>query len=606
MKKMDWNQMEIIMYQPELYLMSAIMLILTYGTLYNASRKHRYPVMTYGIGYLCIQTLIITLALTGNGAASMPAWGPSIANVGILNGTLIVDTFATFVKTIVLIGTTITLLITIKYTLNKKMAARINEYMILILFGTLSALLLVSSFDLLSLYLAIELQSLSFYVLAAFQRNNEFSSEAGLKYFILGALSSGLLLFGESIIYGLTGITNFEELTKFLAGPETSMISEMKIGIPIGLSFISVAFLFKLSAVPFHLWTPDVYEGAPTSVTAYFAITPKIAILGLLIRLYMYTFYDWIESWQQIIMISALLSMFIGTLGAINQMKIKRLYAYSSIAHVGYLLIGLATGTIESIEAVLIYITLYVVVVMGTFSILLVMAKENFSIQKNYGYGYGYGNAYGNGYGNGNGNGYGYGNVNGNGNGNGIYKPTERYLNYVTEGQGELRKKLIQGNPMWEPKEYLRREGKRSLKLSETRGKIIKSGKHINEFSGLAKTNPILAFTAAMIFFSNAGIPPLAGFYGKLNVFLAAIENMQYVLALGGILCSVIGTFYSIRLVKIVYFHSIKEQTWQFYQSISKENGLVLGLTLAFTLFFCFAPSYLFLCAHSAALSLCI
>lgn len=684
---------------PELFFVSAILIILVYGTLYNASAYYKYPILTRSVGYLSIQSLLITLFLIINS----PKAGP--LSVVIFNNVLIIDDFTLFVKTIVLIGALATILISFNYTLNQKMSARINEYMVLILFSTLSMLLVISSFDLISMYLAIELQSFSFYVLAAFQRNNEFSTEAGLKYFILGALASGLLLFGESLIYGFTGLTNFEELTKlFAVVPETthimsftsnSVVVEQGLSIlnltyieilSIGLFFIIIAFLFKISAVPFHLWTPDVYEGAPTSVTAFFSITPKIAILALLLRLCMYTFYDFIESWQHLIIFSSFLSMFIGTLGAINQNKIKRLFAYSSIAHVGYLLISLATGTIESIEALLIYAVLYTLTIINVFSIILVMSKENFNINETENIPY-------------------------------IkYQPTSNYINNITETydtpnyikntnnlsgssvaysyatsplnkneeQNDQKSKfnkfipnlphnlsffqsklniiqneniekisteilenqyklkinyasLIQGNPIWNPyhsskqikiKTLLKQENLNNTNLQKTAyfktSDIIPNNqfipfndigpkekkntyiKHITDLSSLAKTNPILALTAAIIFFSNAGIPPLAGFYGKLNVFLTAVENSMYFLALSGILCSVVGTFYSIRLVKIIYYHSISNTNWHFYQPISKENAIVLALTFFFTIFFFLAPSFLFITAHSAALSLCL
>lgn len=621
------NHFKIII--PEFFFVSAIFIILVYGTLYNASAYYKYPILTNIIGWLSIQTLLITLYLIIN----CPCAQSSATSITIFNNVLIMDDFTLFVKSIVLIGAISTILISLKYTLNQKLSARANEYMVLILFSTLSMLLIISSFDLISMYLAIELQSLSFYVLAAFQRNNEFSTEAGLKYFILGAISSGLLLFGESIIYGFTGLTNFEELTKLFA--VTSQITPGTIEVPflttgflnwtfveiinIGLIFILIAFLFKISAVPFHLWTPDVYEGAPTTVTAFFAITPKIAIIALLLRLCMYTFYDLIDSWQHLIIITAFLSMFIGTLGAIQQNKIKRLFAYSSIAHVGYLLISLATGTIESIEALLIYAVLYTLTIINIFSIILIMSRENFDTPwsvytKNITV-----------------------------KSKGLYKNSlDEYsalfedtqvktianthkisknvqtlpetlsfkaskINLLKEPYQKYKwhfANLIEGNPIWNPYHSLK-----PIDFFHDLGPKEKknvSAKHITDFSALSKSNPLLAFSAAIIFFSNAGVPPLAGFYGKLNVFLAAVENSMYFLALVGILCSVMGAFYSIRLVKIVYYHSMSESAWPFYQPISKENAIVLALTFFFTLFFFLSPSFLFLTAHSAAISLCI
>jgi NADH-quinone oxidoreductase subunit N len=624
---------------PELFFVNAIFILLLFGTFYNASAYHKYPIMTYSIGYLSIQSILITLFLILNA---------EIGSVGmhtvILNNVLILDDFTLFVKVIVLLSTLATLLISFSYTVNRWMSARICEYMILILFSTLSMLLVISSFDLISMYLAIELQSLSFYILAAFQRNNEFSTEAGLKYFILGALTSGLLLFGESLVYGFTGLTNFEELTKLLSVGvsndslvETSFLIETTYTeitpVLIGVFFILMAFLFKIGSVPFHLWTPDVYEGAPTSVTAFFSITPKIAVLALLLRLCMYTFYDLIESWQYLIICCAFLSMLIGTLGAINQNKIKRLLAYSSIAHVGYILVGLATGTIESIEALLIYSVLYTLTVLNIFSVLLASPTwektEAFSSDIH------------------------LGDINTQTHSSGAkritFTPTLKYLNLhcsdlsdsantTIKGVNTVRfpslpdslvfashsffiKKnessfLILGHPGWDP--FLEKKTSAEVPLTKSFSLNINRSnyinwknsisyiKHIADFSSLAKTNPILALTAAIVFFSNAGIPPLAGFYGKLNIFLTAVENSMFFLAFSGILCSVMGAFYSIRLVKIIYFHSMVNEPWPFYQSISKENALVLAFTFFFTLFFFLTPSLLFLTAHSAALSLCL
>jgi NADH-quinone oxidoreductase subunit N len=232
-------------------------------------------------------------------------------------------------------------------------------------------LLLVSSYDLLALYLAIELMSLSFYILAAYKRNSEFSGEAGLKYFILGAFSSGLLLFGTSMIYGFTGLTNFEDLAKVLTGIQGVSDSVSYNGILIGITFVSVALLFKVGAAPFHMWAPDVYEGAPTPVTAFFSIVPKVAIFALLLRLFYFTFHDFIGFWQPIFLYTGVLSMIVGSIGALYQKKIKRLMAYSGIANVGYMLIGLGAGTVESMAGLIIYLIVYIVMMIAFFSFVL-------------------------------------------------------------------------------------------------------------------------------------------------------------------------------------------------------------------------------------------
>ena len=310
---------------PELFFVTAITIILLYAVVYSPSANHKYPIMTTIVGWLSVQTLSIAVLLVVD--TPMP---PIVA----FSGALITDDFTALIKTIILLSALSSILISFDYIKGQRLNS--FEFVILILFSTLSMLFMVSSYDLISMYLAIELQSLSFYVIAAFQRNsserNEFATEAGLKYFVLGALSSGLLLFGESLVYGFTGITNFEELAKLLlAFGDSSIVLAEKgsdisggahdTAVVIGLLFILVAFLFKLGAVPFHMWTPDVYEGAPTAAMAFFAITPKIAILALLLRLCLYTFYDLIEAWQEIIIVCSLLSMFVGTFGALNQKK---------------------------------------------------------------------------------------------------------------------------------------------------------------------------------------------------------------------------------------------------------------------------------------------
>jgi NADH-quinone oxidoreductase subunit N len=232
-------------------------------------------------------------------------------------------------------------------------------------------LCLVSTNDLLALYMSIELMSLSFYILASYKRNSEFSGEAGLKYFILGAFSSGLLLFGISLIYGFTGLTNFEELAKVLTGINSMTNTVSYSGILAGLLFLSISLLFKLAAAPFHMWSPDVYEGAPTPVTAFFSIVPKMAIFALLLRMFCSTFYDFLGFWQPIFLYTGVLSMIVGSLGALYQKKIKRLMAYSGIANVGYMLIGFSAGTVESMSGLILYLLIYVVMTIAFFSFIL-------------------------------------------------------------------------------------------------------------------------------------------------------------------------------------------------------------------------------------------
>jgi NADH:ubiquinone oxidoreductase subunit 2 (subunit N) len=494
--------------------------------------------------------------------------------------TLIIDDFTYFFKILLLSSSFCAILISFDFSSRAHQESRSEnllhafEYMILMLFSTASMLFMISSFDFISMYLTVELQSLCFYVLAASKRNSEFSTEAGLKYFILGAFSSGILLFGCSMIYGFTGITNFGELAKVLTGsqeviygsiPATSLWSEIheglhlhsangaatgvvgglyplwssqSSGIIIGIIFLAVGFLFKLTAAPFHMWAPDVYEGSPTGITAFFSIAPKIAILGVFLRLFLYSFYDLMLPWQKIILFCSIASMIVGALAAMSQHKIKRLLAYSSIGHIGYILLGLSCATIEGIEALFIYLIIYVIMTINLFAIILSLrVAAPFSA---------------------------VGHV-----GNWRANPTPKNLGESSQSEAN--------------------SGTYHLK-------------YISDLGMLAKTNPILAFTLTCTLFSMAGIPPLAGFCSKFYIFFAALSSSLYLLAFIGVLTSVVSCFYYIRLIKIMYF----EKPTQFisYQQMDKEKSILIGLTLFFMIFFFLYPSPLFLVAHKVAISL--
>ena len=390
-----------------------------------------------------------------------------------------------FCKILIVCSALLSVCISLDYV--RKQALNAFEYIILLLLATCSMLFLISSADMISMYLAIELQSLCFYVLAAFKRNSEFSTEAGLKYFVLGAFSSGVLLFGCSLIYGFTGITHFSELTKIFS---CTGGNQHFTGALIGMIFVAVGFLFKITAVPFHTWAPDVYEGSPTSVTAFFAITPKIAILGLFVRLFESSFYDLnsettvplqlgtanVQSvsttfhqllsmeltstlpWQKIFLFCSIASMMVGALGAMNQKKIKRLLAYSSIGHVGYFLIGLCCGTVEGIQALLINLIIYLMMTINIFAIILSPVRRDFvhSVQRI---------------------------------------------------------------------------------------------KYISDLSVLFKTNPILAITLAINLFSMAGLPPLAGFWGKYYLLFSAFSCELYLVAIVGGLATVLSCGATVRLL---------------------------------------------------------
>jgi proton-translocating NADH-quinone oxidoreductase chain N len=388
------------------------------------------------------------------------------------------------------------------------------ESIVLILLSTCSMLFMISAYDLIAIYLAIELQSLCFYVIAASKRTSEFSTEAGLKYFLLGAFSSGILLFGCSMIYGFTGVTNLEELAKLFTGfgLYTSLEGSLTLasvgtqssGVFMGILFVAVGFLFKITAVPFHMWAPDVYEGSPTYVTAFFSIAPKIAILANMLRVFVYSFYD--PTWQQLFVFCSIASMVLGAIAGLAQNKVKRLLAYSSIGHVGYLLIGLSCGTIEGIQSLLIGLCIYVLMTINVFAIVLALRQNRC--------------------------------------------------------------------------------------------------KYISDLSALAKTNPILAITLSVTMFSYAGIPPLAGFCSKFYLFFAALGCGAYLLALIGVVTSVISCFYYIRFVKVMYFDT--PNTWILYKPMDREKSLLLAITLFIITFFFLYPSPLFLVTHQMALSLCL
>ena len=326
------------------------------------------------------------------------------------------------------------------------------EYPILILFAVLGMNMMVSATDLLTLYIGLELNSLAAYVLAAFLRNDERSAEAGLKYFVLGALASGIILFGMSLTYGFTGTTSF-------AGIHIALAEGLSTGALFGLIFVLAGLAFKISAVPFHMWTPDVYEGAPTPVTTFFATAPKVAALALTMRVALVGFGSQVDAWQQIVIFVSLASIVVGALGAIGQSNIKRLLAYSSINNVGFLLIGLAAATEEGAAAMLVYLAIYVAMSVAGFVVVLMMRDRD-------------------------------------------------------------------GNQV----------------------------ENIADMAGLSSTRPALAWALAAVMFSLAGIPPLFGFWGKFVVFQAAVNADLIALAAIGIAASVIGAFYYLKVVKIVFF----------------------------------------------------
>ncbi len=371
------------------------------------------------------------------------------------NGLFVTDHFTDYMKALVLLGAALTIAMSLSYIEREQMDR--FELPVLMLFATLGMLAMVSANDLISLYLGLELQSLSLYVIAAFRRDTVRSSEAGLKYFVLGALSSGMLLYGSSMVYGFAGTTNFETLSEVLAA-DLWLGQDPSVGLIVGLVFVLAGLAFKVSAVPFHMWTPDVYEGAPTPVTAFLASAPKVAAMALLVRVMVGPFFDLFDQWQQIVVPVAIASMLLGAFAAIYQTNIKRLMAYSSIGHMGYVLVGLAAGTQAGVLGIVVYLAIYLLMNIGTFACILSMSRD---------------------------------------------------------------------------------------------GRMVEE---IEDLKGLGKTNPLMAFALTFLMFSMAGIPPLAGFFGKYFVFLAAIKAGLYTLAVIGVLSSVVGAFYYVRIVKLMYF----------------------------------------------------
>jgi NADH-quinone oxidoreductase subunit N len=439
------------------------------------------------VSWLSVLVLVVTLAL---------GIRAGLVRQVSFYGMFITDPFAAFMKTLVLLGSAVTIIMGLRFFEEHRIAR--FEFPVLVLLASTGMMIMVSANDLIVLYLGLELQSLALYVVASFDRDSRRSSEAGLKYFVLGALASGMLLYGASLVYGFSGTTSFTGLATALSGGHTSP------GMLIGLIFVVVGLAFKVSAVPFHMWLPDVYEGAPTPVTAFFALAPKMAAVALFVRFLIEPFGPMLGEWRQIIVFLSIASMVLGAVAAIAQTNIKRLMAYSSIGHIGYALIGLAAGTQDGIRGVLVYMAIYLLMNAGTFAVILSMKQQG---------------------------------------------------------------KMVEG---------------------------------INDLAGLSRSNPGLALALAIFMFAMAGIPPTAGFFSKLYIFLAAIDAHLTGLAIIGVLASVVGAFYYLRLVKVMYF----DEPQGAFDRVSPELKGVLLVTAIVVLFFILLPDPLVGGAQVAAQSL--
>ncbi len=464
---------------PELALACAGLVILLAGVL---PKRESHLGVTMGVVGALLMTAVLVLN-QGEGTA--------------FAGQYVADPFGAFMKLLSLLGAALCLVLALDF--NEKQGLARFEFPVLVLFATLGTMVMISANDLMSLYLGLELLSLPLYVIAAFNRDSGRSAEAGLKYFILGALASGLLLYGSTLVYGFAGTTSFDRLAEAL-NAETGISP----GVVVGIVFVIAGLAFKVSAVPFHMWTPDVYEGAPTPVTAFFASAPKVAAIALLTRVLVGPFGEVSGQWQQVILLISIASMVLGAFAAIGQNNLKRLMAYSSIGHVGYALMGLAVDTDSGVRGVLVYMAIYLVMNVGTFAVLVAMRREG---------------------------------------------------------------RAVEG---------------------------------IDDLAGLGRTAPVTAMWMAVFMFSMAGIPPLAGFFGKLYVFLAAVQSGFWTLAVIGVLTSVVSAYYYLRIVKVMYFDA---EVGALDTPAPGVAMVMAGTGLATMLFFLF-PAPLLAAAQAAVAAL--
>jgi NADH-quinone oxidoreductase subunit N len=465
---------------PEL-LMAIGTVVLLLGAVFFARER------SIGLSYFAIALMVAVVALM----VLHPSQGV------IFNGVFIVDGFAQYMKLLVVAASAFTLLLSTSVA--RSMGVDRYEYAVLILLATIGMMIMVSANDLMTLYVGLELQSLAAYVLASLRREDMRASEAGLKYFILGALSSGMLLYGASLVYGFTGMTQLDQIVRAVS------MDTRSIGLIFGLVFLMAGIAFKISAVPFHMWTPDVYEGAPTPVTAFFAAAPKVAAMAMLVRVVTVSFGNVVHDWQQIVMFLSIASMVLAAFAAIGQNSLKRLLAYSSIGHVGFALVGLSAGTAVGVEGVAVYMAIYIVMTVGMFAAILSLRTEDGFVET------------------------------------------------------------------------------------------------IPQLSGLAQKRPFVAAIIAILMFSFIGLPPLAGFFAKWQVFLAAVDAHLFALAIIGVLASAVSAFYYLRIVKVMYFD---EPTTEFIAAPCELNA-VMGLAgIILVTYFVTVGSPLYAAAHNAAGSL--
>ena len=494
LQEIFYNNFEILI--PEFFITLIILFFLLFGTFYKKINNKKILIIKI-LNNLIIFLLFITLLLMFN-----------IQNISIIlmNGTLFCDNLTQFIKSILIICTICCYIIQNNYIIQQKIFS--FEINILILISLLGLMLLTSSYNFITLYLAVELQSLSFYILTASKKKSPLAIESSLKYFILGSIASGFILFGSSIIYGISGSLNFGNIYLILSNIFFLENINLIIGILNGFLFILIGIFFKIGAAPFHFWLPDVYEGSPNNITAFFAIVPKIAFIGLLIRFIFDILIDISSFFEIIFYICSILSMFIGSLASLQQKKIKRLLAYSSISHVGFILIGFTANLLESIPYILLYIFIYIIMSINLWTSYLSLNINN--------------------------------------------KPI----------------------------------------------------KYLTDLANLFNLNKILSFIIILNIFSMSGIPPLAGFFSKLFLFISAIKAKYFGLIFFSILISILSSFYYLRMIKIIFFEKIFKKL--FINQISKLNSIILVINTQFLLLFFLQPNIILINLNKIYLNLLI
>lgn len=467
---------------PEIFLSISVLLLLFVGPFI---KKNGHII----IGYLSIILLVVSQFLIFKNTFQFKE---------ILNGFFVIDSFGSFMKCLLLIGSSIIIFMYI--TINKDQNLNKIEFPILIVLSVIGMMFMVSANDILSLFLSMELQSLALYILVSFSRNEINSSEAGVKYFVIGSISTCIFLFGASLIYGFFGSTNFLEISKILG-----QSSDIPLFLIIGVVFVLVSLSLKLSAAPFHMWTPDVYQGSPTLITALLSVVPKVAAFAVTIRFLVSPFGEINVDWGKIIIILSITSMLIGSFAALFQTDLKRLFAYSTINHVGFMLIGLVPGTEDGIIGISIYLILYLLMNLGVFLVILNLRIDGINVTS------------------------------------------------------------------------------------------------IKDLSGYFSNNPFIAICMAIFVFSMAGIPPLSGFLGKLIILNVAIDNNLFYLAVIGVLTSVVAAFYYLRIVKLMFFDSSKEEL---DKDINFETKVLLSILSFLNISILFYPKFFLDLSASVTFSL--